>query len=1034
MQLIEGQTLAAVIRDARQPEGEPTAAAGAEAAASTAPAAALSTARPRRDAASYRRVAEVGAQAAEALDYAHQMGVIHRDVKPSNLLLDGRGQLWVTDFGLAQLQTSEGPTLTGDLLGTLRYMSPEQALAQRVLVDQRTDVYSLGATLYELLTLRPVFLGEDRQELLRQIAFDEPTPPRRLNRVIPAELETVVLKALEKRPQDRYATAQELAEDLRRFLEDKPIRARRPSWRQVALKWTRRHRPAVWAAAVTVILTLAVLGGSVGWVLRDRAARQAEAESPVAATVEEAERLLGQHKVRAALSAAERADGLLVQVGGHPLLSPQVRQLVKDLRMRVTLEEIRLTQAAVKDGHFDLAGADPLFALAFRNYGIDVDALPPAEAAARVRASRMAADLVAALDAWSLARKDSGQGERESWRWLLAVAREADPDAWRDRLRDVLEGKGKGTLAVLGELEKASALPASTLALVVWAVKKQKDRLAQVVPLLRRAQQRQPDDFWVNHNLAFALYRMTPPQLDEAIGFYRAAVAICPDSPGTRVNLGIALRAQGRLDEAIGEYRAAIALDPEDALPHNGLGNALWDKGRPDEAIKEYRAAIALNARYAVPHNGLGNALRAQGRLDKAIGEYRAAIALDPEDALPHNGLGNALRKKGRLDDAMKEYRAAIALDPKSALPHDSLGLALRAKGRLDEAIGEFRAAIALDPKDAKTHTNLGHALHDKGQLDGAIGEFRAAIALDPKLALPYYNLGNALRDKKRLDEAMKAYRTAIALDPKLAEPHDSLGNALRDRGRLTEAVAAYREAIRLRADYPEAHCSLGLILLRQRQFVEALAALKRGHELGVKQTGWRYPSADWVRNAERLVLQEVKLPAFRKGEYQPQDNTERLALVDACRAKTLFLTAARLCADAFAADPKLAADLKAGHRYNAARYAALAAAGEGNDAAQLGKMEHARWRQQAVDWLRADLKLWVARLNGDKAADRAAVRKMLRHWQEDTDLAGLRDPEALTNLPPPEQESCRHLWAGVANTLAAADGKTAPAKESDVK
>src|SRR5207248_1474891 len=179
--------------------------------ARTGPQAALSTERSAQSPAFFRTVAELGAQAAEALDHAHQVGVVHRDVKPGNLLLDGRGSLWVTDFGLAQFQSDAQLTMSGDLLGTLRYMSPEQALAKRVTVDHRTDVYSLGATLYELLTLEPAFGGDDRQELLRQIAFEEPGRPRRLNRAVPAELETVVLKALEKNPADRYATAGELA-------------------------------------------------------------------------------------------------------------------------------------------------------------------------------------------------------------------------------------------------------------------------------------------------------------------------------------------------------------------------------------------------------------------------------------------------------------------------------------------------------------------------------------------------------------------------------------------------------------------------------------------------------------------------------------------------------------------------------------------------------------------------------------------------------------------------------------------------------
>src|SRR5262249_4661674 len=148
-------------------------------------------------------------------EHAHQLGVVHRDIKPANLLIDHSPltthhspRLWITDFGLAHCQSQAGLTMTGDLVGTLRYMSPEQALAKRVLVDHRTDVYSLGATLYELLTLEPAFNGSDRQELLRQIAFEEPKAPRRLNRAIPIELETIILKALEKNPADRYATAQ----------------------------------------------------------------------------------------------------------------------------------------------------------------------------------------------------------------------------------------------------------------------------------------------------------------------------------------------------------------------------------------------------------------------------------------------------------------------------------------------------------------------------------------------------------------------------------------------------------------------------------------------------------------------------------------------------------------------------------------------------------------------------------------------------------------------------------------------------------
>ena len=212
-----------------------------------------------KESAYFRTVANLGVQAATALEHAHALGIVHRDVKPANLLLDARGILWVTDFGLAHCHTQAGLTMTGDVLGTLRYMSPEQALARRTLLDHRTDVYSLGATLYELLTLEPVFDCQERQELLRQIAAEDPRRPRGLNAAIPFELETIVLKALEKDPSERYATAHALADDLSRFLKDEPIRARPPTVVHKIRKWARRHRGVVLtAAAMSTLLLVAV--------------------------------------------------------------------------------------------------------------------------------------------------------------------------------------------------------------------------------------------------------------------------------------------------------------------------------------------------------------------------------------------------------------------------------------------------------------------------------------------------------------------------------------------------------------------------------------------------------------------------------------------------------------------------------------------------------------------------------------------------------------------------------------------------------
>jgi tetratricopeptide (TPR) repeat protein len=205
----------------------------------------------------WQSVAHIGVQVAEALEYAHRQGIQHRDVKPSNLLLDTRGTVWVADFGLAKTDDQQNLTHTGDVLGTLRYLPPE-AFEGRA--DARGDVYSLGLTLYELLCLRPAFAEEDRNRLLKQVTTEEPPRLERLNREIPRDLVTIVHKAIERDLAHRYPTAGALAADLQRFLDDEPIQARRQTQVERYLRWARRHPGiAVLGAALTAVLVLATV-------------------------------------------------------------------------------------------------------------------------------------------------------------------------------------------------------------------------------------------------------------------------------------------------------------------------------------------------------------------------------------------------------------------------------------------------------------------------------------------------------------------------------------------------------------------------------------------------------------------------------------------------------------------------------------------------------------------------------------------------------------------------------------------------------
>jgi WD40 repeat protein/serine/threonine protein kinase len=203
----------------------------------------------------WQSVARIGVQVADALAHAAGQGVLHRDIKPSNLLLDDTGNVWVTDFGLAKADDGDNLTNTGDIVGTLRYMAPERFNGQG---DVRSDVYSLGLTLYEMLTLRPAFDETDRNKLVKQVMHDEPPRPRKINAKVPRDLETVVLKAIARDPAQRYQSPAEMADDLKRFVEDRPVRARRVGDAEKLWRWCRRNPGiAVLGAALAAVLVLA---------------------------------------------------------------------------------------------------------------------------------------------------------------------------------------------------------------------------------------------------------------------------------------------------------------------------------------------------------------------------------------------------------------------------------------------------------------------------------------------------------------------------------------------------------------------------------------------------------------------------------------------------------------------------------------------------------------------------------------------------------------------------------------------------------
>jgi serine/threonine-protein kinase len=1077
-----------------------------------------------------RKAAALAETLARALHAAHQQGLVHRDLKPANVLLQmqnaesrmqnaecrmqsekpGPDSAFcilhsaldsafcipkVTDFGLAK-RVGDGAGLTpaGAVLGTPSYMAPEQAGRDGRLVGPAADVYALGAILYELLTGRPPFKAETPMDTVLQVLTTDPVAPRQLQPKLPRDLETICLKCLQKEPHKRYAGAEDLAEDLRRFLGGEPIRARPVRLVERAVKWARR-RPAaaaLWACGVVAVL----LGAGIWfWQAQEEAARQAEADRRWAATERAVEQALAEIAVlrppalapavgdlatwSKAFAAARRAEALLEKSEGHEELRRRVRRRMeqlegeeKDRRMLKRLDLARQAHAQVKDDLFDSEQGHRSYAVAFREYGIDVRALTPALAAARIVRSPIKPQLVAALDEWALGSGRSG-GER-----LFRIAREADPDRWRNALRAALVRKDLPTLRALArDAKNVAGQPASSLFLLGIALMGAGDWPAGV-RWLREAQERYPGDFWINHWLGYYLLGSKPPQTDEAIRFFTAAVALRGDSPGLFVNYGLALEHKGRLNEATRAYAKAVSLKKDYATAQYNLGNALTKQGHLDRAVFHLEAAIRLKKDYGLAYWVLGIALNEQHRVDRAIAAFHEAIRHKKTFTKKRNlcdvydRLGNLLTRKGLLDQAVASFHEAIRLDPGDALPYYNLAIVLDRQNRLNEAAACLRKSIRRDKNHIHSYSMLWNVLFRSGRPAEAIPVLLEAVRLiegktrpDPRDASIYFCLGNALKATKRFDEAVVAFRKALQRNQHYGEAYIQLGLAYAEHGQLTPAIATFEEAIRqeryfsnkedfarayynlgflhaqqgrldqaiaayrrataINNNYALAYCYLGLALQDKGRFAEALAALRRGHGLGAKDRRWSQPSGQWVADCRRLMELEARLAAVLKGEAKPRTAAEGLDFARLCSIKRLFADAGRLCQKAFTADPALAEDLKTNRRYEAACWAALAGCGQGADAAKLAEPERAGWRRQALAWLRADLALWAKRLEKGDTTAQQRLKRTLQHWQKDSDLAGVRGKAALAKLPEAERNEWTKFWSEVAALLA----KAGPAK-----
>jgi serine/threonine-protein kinase len=786
---------------------------------------------------------------------------------------------------------------------------------------------------------------------LQLVINQEPVPPTRLIRTVPRDVETICLKCLEKAPRSRYPSAAALAEDLHRFERGDPIAARPLHSLQRYARWMRRN-PSQGALIVAVLALLAVGLGVALWQGRQRAQRIAEqarmegrASQALDTALEHAVAFRSQGRwpeVRAELQGAAR----LLELSSSAGVRKRMQEALADADMVVELENIRLRLSEGGNGQEQPAfSPDQAYAVALGKYGIVLTAPDLEKTVARIRNSAIRETLLAFLHDWLYWVSDAN---REKLRALLD---RVDDDEWRRDFRQAYLAKDNERLRWLSRADQAVTQPTVVLSGLAGSLVGGQYKL-EALTLLQGAQQRHPDDFWLNYLLGKHWYA---ERSQEAIGYCRAAVAIRPGSD------------------------QAYVL----------LGNVMHDRGDMAGAKAAYRKVLALNPNCVVAKD-LASAEDSQSGLEEARIVWERLLEHDPRNHSAWYGYAEL----------------CLYLDNREAY--------FQARKRLLQIFGETLNDWIVAERTS-TACLLLPASGDELLRAGIVAEVAVmSAAKNPDAGNPYVMFARGLADYRQ-----GRYERAITLLPIVAA---KLSN--RPASRLVLAMAQFES---------------GLI----NDARKTMAAAIRSYNWNESSPAFRKDAVtSWTNHILRRQAEELILPnlqEFRREEYQPQDNDERMALLGVCHFERRYVAAARLYVEAFAAEPHLADELtaecltrisapehpdnpievfNAACRYQAACCAAQAGQGLGKDGDKLSLTELMRWRRQAREWLQDDLVAWIKKLNSESQTIRDLAQRMLEYWQVDPRLAGLRDASLLETLSADEQKECLLLWNQVASGL----------------